>query len=85
MVNMDYLCVPAYQKPNYQSVGYGFLGRKAKRENEERCVRSNALGLGDGTIYNLTAMDDGLVNDLVGMTEAKGAADIPKLFKKFQM
>jgi hypothetical protein len=72
---------------NYHSVGYGILGRKREEGGvaPSECEKPNAMGLEDGTQYNLTAMDDTLVGELLGYKEAKGAADIPELFQEFVM
>jgi hypothetical protein len=85
MINMDSICVPAYWLPDFVSVGYGFLGRKAKRDEGAECEEPNAFGLGDGTVFNLTAMDEGLVKELVGLTEAKGVEDVLEMFKESQI
>jgi hypothetical protein len=68
---------------NYQSVGYGFInGRKKARAEGEECEKPNALGFGDGTRYNLTAMDEGLVKQLVALGDVEV---VPEVFKEYQM
>jgi hypothetical protein len=70
----------------YQSVGYGFInGKKARDGAGKQCQKPNALGLSDGTQYNLTAMDEGQVNELVGLADVERAEDVPEKFKKYQM
>lgn len=49
------------------------------------CVKPNAFGLGDGTRYNLTAMNEDQVNQLFEYKHVASAEEIPELFKQFEM
>lgn len=43
----------------YSGIGYNFVGRKrAESEDNSECERPDALGLPDGTEYDLTGLDE---------------------------
>jgi hypothetical protein len=73
---------------HFWSVGYGIL-KKKRGEGEAagggECVKPNAMGLGDGTLYNLTAMNEELIMELLGYEGAKGSEDLPGHFEVFVM
>jgi hypothetical protein len=81
-----YVCMNHLWWGDIQSVGYGLVGRRAARTVAgEECQKPNAMGLEDGTRYNLTVMDKSLLKELTGYTSAVGVADIPDAFKEYQM
>jgi hypothetical protein len=74
----------------------GFTGAKwtfaSKKRNaetavgaEQECAKPNVLTLDDGQQYNITSLDDGLLEELMALANnGTGAADIPELFKTFE-
>lgn len=65
----------------------GILGRKREEWGvaPTGCEKPNAIGFEDGTQYNLTAMADTLIDELMDYKEAKGSADLPQVFQEFVM
>lgn len=83
------MCVPAGPRfDRYQSLGYGFLGRKRSTAKDVgACVKPDTFGLADGTMFNLTAMSDAQVEQLLDSAdpEAAGLVDVADLFKEYIM
>lgn len=71
-----------------QSIGYGFLGKRSisdgkAQEYANECQEPNAFGLGDGTAYDISAMDQGMVDALMSFDNATVKADLPEAFNDF--
>lgn len=82
------MCVGAEPPPTFRSMGYGFLGKKRSTgTNAEDCVKPDTFGLADGTMFNLTAMSDEQVEQLLDLAdpEAAGLVDVAGLFKEYIM
>ncbi|KAK4223605.1 hypothetical protein QBC38DRAFT_459186 [Podospora fimiseda] len=75
----SFICSRANGYFTYTGVGYNFYGRKrAESEPAEECQRPNALGLPDGTEYDLTGLSDDELNALAtSATNATTIADLP--------
>lgn len=67
-------------------VGYVFLLNLVKSSAiEGEYAKPNALGLRDGTRYNLTDMKEDLVNALIEYASGAGTSILPKLNKEYEL
>lgn len=68
------------------SAGYGIntFNKRSNTANGDECQPADFMGLGDGTLYNITAMGETLTEQLLSYENATGSADVPKLFKEFE-
>lgn len=70
----------------YWSVRHDFRGEKQDSVlDASKCMQPNALGLEDGTRYNLLAMNDEQVKEILALTDATIATDMPVCFGNLTM
>jgi hypothetical protein len=73
----------------YTSLQYGFIDGKKTRRNEgneeQQCVRVNAVGLVDGTTYNLTLMTEQERKDMLAMNSATLKKDVSESYKQYEI
>jgi hypothetical protein len=73
----------------YMSLQYGFInlekvtGQEGGEEKE--CVKVNAMGLADGTTYNLTGMTEQERKDILSLDSAAQKKDVAESFKQYEM
>lgn len=83
-------CVRAMRTLPFFSVGYGFTSAKRNVHEaqvaKEECEQPNAVGFDDGSRLNLTAMDEGLVGEIMEYLDQNitGIVDLPEMFQEYQ-
>lgn len=70
------------------TTGYGFYNARmmavGASGDQKECVDANVFGLGDGTMFNLTAMTSEEKTELYALEDVK-AQDVPESLSQYQM